>query len=97
MTAGGLGYEEVTAYADLKDGVTALGYGAKFGARYEVSNKLAVGAAYTMKSTLDFSGEAAMDMTSQFGHAYGLMVQGAMASNPGSLEDVFLELTREGE
>jgi long-chain fatty acid transport protein len=83
MAQGGLGYEEVTAYADLKDGVTGMGIGAKFGAQYELSDKITVGAAYTMKTTLDFSGDASMDMNSQFGDAYGRMVQGAMAATPG--------------
>ncbi|MFC1489760.1 OmpP1/FadL family transporter [Candidatus Latescibacterota bacterium] len=79
MTSGGLGYEEVTAYADLEDGVTGIGYGAKFGARYEISEKISIGAAYTMKTTLDFSGDASMDMSSQFGDAYDRMVMGALS------------------
>jgi long-chain fatty acid transport protein len=76
---GGLGYDEVTAYADLKDGVTANGWGAKLGVRYEVTNRMSFGASYTMKSTLDFSGNATMDMTSQFNNAYERMVMGALA------------------
>ncbi|MFC1607942.1 OmpP1/FadL family transporter [Candidatus Latescibacterota bacterium] len=82
MEQGGLGYEEVTAYADMGDAVTALGYGAKLGVQYQPTDKLTFGASYTMKSTLDFSGEAKMDMTAQFGDAYGKMVAGAMQANP---------------
>ena len=80
MDQGGLGYDEVTAYADLEDGVTATGWGGKFGARYQVTDRLSFGASYTMKSTLDFSGDASMDMTSQFGDAYDRMVMGELMS-----------------
>jgi len=73
---GGLGYDEVTAYADLGDGVTGTGFGYKFGVQYQALEKLSLGFSYTNKTTLDFSGEASMDMTSQFGDAFGRMVQG---------------------
>ena len=50
------------------------------------SHRLSFGASYTMKSTLDFSGSASMDMTSQFNNAYERMVMGALmggaAANP---------------
>ena len=82
---GGLGYDEVTAYSDLGDGVSATGFGAKLGVRYVVSNRLSLGASYTMKSTLDFSGAATMDMTAQFNNAYERMVMGALMA--GAAQD----------
>ena len=78
MTQGGLGYDEVTAYTDMGDGVTAAGYGAKLGVHYQPTDKWTFGASYTTKSTLDFSGDVIMDMNSQFGDAYEKMVMGAI-------------------
>lgn len=78
MFAGDLGYDEVTAYADLEDGVTATGFGAKIGFRYQATDRLSFGFSYTSESTLDFSGEASMDMTSQFGDAFERMTMGAL-------------------
>jgi len=82
MDQGGLGYDEVTAYADLgEDGVTSSGFGAKVGIHFQANDKLAIGASYTIKSTLNFEGNATtMDMNAQFGHAYERMVGGAMQS-----------------
>lgn len=92
MSQGGLGYEEVTAYADMGEAVTAFGYGAKLGLQYRTTDKLIFGLSYTMKSSLDFSGDVSMDMTSQFGDAYERMVMGALQqaaqdpNNPSSQE-----------
>ncbi len=77
-TAGGLGYEEVTAYADMGDAVTAIGFGGTMGLSYKMSDKVSFGFSYTMPSTLTFEGEASMDMDSQFGQAFERMVGGAM-------------------
>ncbi len=78
MDQGGLGYEEVTAYADLGDGATAMGFGARIGASYMVNEDLSLGFTYSSKSTLTLEGDASMDMTAQFGQAYERMVGGAM-------------------
>lgn len=78
MTSGGLGYEEVTAYADMEDAATAMGFGARVGASYAVNDELSLGLAYSSKSTLTFEGEASMDMTAQFGQAFERMVGGAL-------------------
>lgn len=78
-SAGGLGYDEITAYADMgEDAATALGFGGKFGAAYKVNSALSFGFAYTAQSTITFEGEASMDMTAQFGDAYERMVGGAL-------------------
>ena len=71
---GGLGYTEVTATADMEDGVTAIGFGGTIGFGYEMNEQFSIGLSYTMQSDLTFDGDAGMDMTEQFGHAYGLMV-----------------------
>lgn len=83
-TQGGLAYEEVTATADMEDGVTAIGYGATIGFNYRVSDDFIVGLTYTSASTLTFEGDAEMDMTQMFGDAYGRMMEntiGYMAAN----------------
>ena len=84
---GGLGYEEVTAYADLDDAATAYGFGATFGGSFSLNDNLTFGFGYTIKSTLTFEGKASMDMTSQFYQAYEKMVGGAMSQYELSLQD----------
>ena len=54
MEQGGLGYEEVTAYADMGDAVTAYGFGARLGASYKVNDMVSFGLAYGSKSSLTF-------------------------------------------
>lgn len=85
MDQGGLGYEEVTAYADMGDGATAMGFGARIGASYLVNENFSLGFAYSSKSTLTFEGDASMDMTAQFGQAYERMVGGAMEAGAPDL------------
>lgn len=79
MDQNGLGYDEVTASADMGDGVTATGFGGKFGAMFKVNENLSIGGSYTMSAGLDFEGDASMDMTSMFGDAYLRMLGGALA------------------
>lgn len=86
MEQGGLGYEEVTAYADMGDAVTAYGFGARLGASYKVNDMVSFGLAYGSKSSLTFEGEAKMDMTAQFGQAYERMVGGALQQGAADLE-----------
>lgn len=78
MDQGGLGYNEITAYADMGDAVTATGIGYTIGAQYKLTNRLTLGTSYTNKSCLDFSGSVSMTMASQFGDAYERMVAGAL-------------------
>ena len=76
---GGLGYSEVTATADMEDGVTAMGFGGTIGFGYEINEQFSMGLSYTMQSDLTFEGDAGMDMTEQFGDAYGRMMQNTLA------------------
>ncbi|MBI9032210.1 outer membrane protein transport protein [bacterium] len=78
MDQGGLGYQEITAYADMGDGATAMGIGARVGASYRLNESFTLGFSYSSKSTLTLEGDASMDMTAQFGQAYERMVGGAM-------------------
>ncbi len=97
--SGGLGYDEVTAMADLGDGVTATGFGAKLGFQYKVNEQLTFGLTYTSSSTLTFSGDAVMDMNSQFGDAYERMVAGAlmqMGANPATASDAEVQAAQMG-
>ncbi len=99
MDQGGLGYDEVTAYADMGDAVTATGYGFKLGVQYRLLEKLTIGASYSNKATLDFEGEVSMDMSSQFGDAYDRMVMGALmqgAANPQNPTEAELNAAHQG-
>ncbi len=84
---GGLGYTEVTATADMEDGITAIGFGGTIGFGYEINEQFSMGLSYTMQSDLTFEGDAGMDMFAQFGDAFGRMVQGTMAQNPGMTQE----------
>jgi len=75
---GGLGYQEVTAYADMGDGSDAYGFGANFGSSYKYNDNLSFGFTYALQSELTFKGNASMDMTAQFGQAYEKMVYSAL-------------------
>lgn len=78
---GGFGYSEVTAYAELND-LTGFGFGANIGLYYEVNDKFSIGVAYTSPTTMNFTGDAKMDMTAQLNDAFGKAVQGVMMQNP---------------
>lgn len=73
-----LGYEELTATADL-EGANAFGYGAKFGVLFHPHEKVSLGLAYNLQSTLTFNGKAKMDMAGQFDDALPKMVEAFMA------------------
>lgn len=75
---GGLGYHEVTAYADMGDAADAYGFGANFGSSYKYNDNLSFGFSYALQSELTFKGNASMDMTAQFGQAFERMVGGAL-------------------
>jgi long-chain fatty acid transport protein len=84
--AGGFGYTEVTAAAEMT-GLTAIGFGGKIGLAYKVSDKLTFGASYTSPSALTYkNGKASMDMTAQLNNAFGLAVQGYMMQNPSATQ-----------
>ena len=98
-TAGGLGYEEVTAYADMGDAVTAVGFGGTMGLSFQMNEMLSFGFSYTMQSSLTFEGEASMDMDAQFGQAFERMVGGAMqqgAELATATQGVMTQLTNMG-
>ena len=83
-SAGGFGYTEVTASADMNS-LTAFGFSGKIGIAYKVSDKMSLGLAYTSATTLNFKkGNATMDMTAQLNDAFGKAVQGYMAQNPSA-------------
>ncbi len=77
-TAGGFGYDEVTAAAKMND-LTAIGFNGKIGFAYKVNDQLSFGLSYTLPTSLTYTkGKAAMDMTAQLNDAFGKAVQGAM-------------------
>ena len=79
---GGFGYTEVTAAAGMTD-LTALGFGAKIGIAYKLSEKVSLGVCYTSPSSLTYkNGKATMDMTAQMNDAFGKAVQGYMMQTP---------------
>jgi long-chain fatty acid transport protein len=86
QSAGGFGYTEVTAAADMS-GLTAFGFSGKIGIAYRLNDNFTVGATYTSPSALTFkNGRAKMDMTAQLNNAFGLAVQGYIAHNPGATQ-----------
>ncbi len=96
---GGLGYDEVTAYADMKDGATATGYGANFGFQYDLNDNITFGFSYTSQTDLTYEGDASMDMNSQFGNAYERMIMGWMNngfSQAAAIDSVNMQLVGMG-
>lgn len=82
--AGGFGYSEVTAAADMNS-LTAFGVSGKLGVAYKLDGNVSIGLAYTSPTTLKFkNGKAGMDMTAQLNDAFGKAVQGFMAQNPSA-------------
>lgn len=78
-SAGGFGYNEVTALADMKE-LSAFGFEGKIGFAYKLNDQVAFGLSYTSASTLTYkNGKATMDMTAQLNDAFGKAVQGAMS------------------
>ncbi len=83
-SAGGFGYTEVTASAEMKD-LTALGFNGKLGVAFKVNDQLTLGLNYSMPTNLTYeNGKATMDMTQQLNDAFGKAVMGYMAQNPGA-------------
>jgi long-chain fatty acid transport protein len=84
QSAGGFGYDEVTASAKMS-GLTGIGFNGKIGFAYKPSDKLTVGLSYTLPTSLTYkNGKATMDMTAQLGNAFGLAMQGYMYQNPSA-------------
>ncbi len=92
LFGGMLGYEEVTAMAELEN-ATALGYGGKFGILFMPHEMVSVGLTYTMETTLTFTGDATMNMDDQFAHAGPKMMDafGAMPSMAGATDEQILQ------
>jgi long-chain fatty acid transport protein len=84
--AGGFGYSEVTASADMKD-LTGFSYGGKIGLAYNLNDDLSIGVSYTLPTSMTYKGgKATMDMTAQMNDAFGRAMQGYMAANPGATQ-----------
>jgi long-chain fatty acid transport protein len=82
QSQGGLGYNEVTAYADMSS-LTAWGFGGKIGIAYKVNDKFSLGLSYSMPTSLTYkNGTAGMDMTYQMNDAFGRVVAGYMQHYP---------------
>ncbi len=88
LFGGMLGYDELTAIAELKDAI-AYGFGGKFGVLLTPHEKVSIGLTYTMKSKLTFHGKARMDMQGQFDDAMPKMVDAfaAMPTNIGASQE----------
>ena len=85
--AGGLGYSEVVASADMRK-LTALGVNGKIGVAYKPNERFSFGLNYTLPVNLTYkNGTAAMDMTYQMNDAYGKVVSMIIQQNPGMMVD----------
>lgn len=83
QSQGGLGYSEVTAYANMSD-LTAFGFGGKIGLAYKVNEMFSLGLSYTLPVDFTYkNGKADMDMTYQMNDAFGRVVMGYMTNYPG--------------
>lgn len=83
QSQGGLGYNEVTAYAKMSD-LAAFGFGGKIGLAYKVNEMFSLGLSYTLPVDLTYkNGKADMDMTYQMNDAFGRVVAGYMNNYPG--------------
>jgi long-chain fatty acid transport protein len=86
QSQGGLGYNEVTAYANMSD-LTAFGFGGKVGLAYKVNEMFSLGLSYTLPVDFTYKdGTANMDMTYQMNDAFGRVVMGYMTNYPGLTE-----------
>ncbi|MDR3667904.1 MAG: outer membrane protein transport protein [Ignavibacteriaceae bacterium] len=86
QSAGGFGYDEVTATSSMT-GLTGIGFNGKIGFAYKPTDKLSLGLSYTLPTSLTYkNGKATMDMTQQLNNAFGLAVQGYMQQNPGATQ-----------
>jgi len=85
MFGGMLGYDELTAIAELKNSF-AFGFGGKIGLTINPHKMVSIGIVYTLKSKLKFKGRASMDMSGQFDDAMPKMYDAfaAMPSNIGA-------------
>lgn len=85
-SAGGFGYNEVTATAKMTD-LSGIGFNGKIGFAYKMNDKLSFGLSYTMPTSITYNnGKATMDMTAQMNDAFGKAVTGYMAQNPGQTQ-----------
>jgi long-subunit fatty acid transport protein len=80
--AGGLGYSEVVASADLQK-LTSLGFDGKIGLAYKPNEKFSFGINYSLPVNLTYqNGKATMDMTYQMNDAFAKVTGGIMQQNP---------------
>ena len=82
-SAGGFGYNEVVASADMSS-LNVVSWGGKIGLAYKLNEKLSFGASFTLPTKLDYkNGKATMDMSKQFEDAMGRAIYG-FYQNPGT-------------
>lgn len=99
QTQGGLGYQEVTAFAEMKE-MSGFGYSGTISAQFKVNDQFTVGTAFSTQNTLNLNGgKAMMDMTAQFNDAFSRMVGGALAQmgiNPATATPEQLGMAQQG-
>lgn len=82
--AGGLGYSEVVASANMEK-LTAFGFNGKIGLAYKLNEKFSFGINYSLPVDLAYkNGKSNMDMTYQMNDAFGKVVAGIMQQQPGT-------------
>jgi long-chain fatty acid transport protein len=85
-SAGGFGYDEVTASAKMSE-LAGIGFNGKIGFAYKVNDKLSLGLSYTLPISLTYkNGKATMDMTYQLNDAFGKAIIGYMTAYPGTTQ-----------
>jgi len=81
-SAGGLGYSELVANANMR-GLTSYEFNGKIGIAYQPSDQLSMGLNYTLPVNLNYkNGTADMDMSTQMNDAFSRVVAGIMQQNP---------------
>ncbi len=80
VSAGGLGYTEVTSMADMKD-LKAFSFNGRLGLAYRFSDKVTAGVNFSSPVPLNFkNGVANLDMGAQFIDAFEKVAHGYMAA-----------------
>lgn len=90
--AGGLGYSEVVASANLQN-LTSLGFNGKIGVAYKPSEKFSFGINYSLPVNLTYKkGTASMDMGYQMNNAMGKVMAGIQQQYPGTTQQQAMEM-----
>lgn len=81
-SAGGLGYTEVVASADMRK-LSSLGFNGKIGIAYKPTDQFSFGINYSLPINLTYkNGTATMDMSAQMNNAMGRVMAGIMQQYP---------------